>query len=510
VLVSPWGDDSIPLPDIKHDNEEARAIWISTDGCVRETRDRTTQISVPIATAVTDRRLLFLTQGERRGEPEEVYPVAYSEIAAVDTDGQRLLVTTTESVVWRMPFPDSSRMDPILRHLRWIGHLRGHILSIRNDTELAAGEITDDADSLDWEQANSTYEQARQRLDETIVAVQLVDPVATHHLAPELTDIERTLEQAHARLCIERAKSALSLASHLIENEEHDRARAKLREAQGYYDRARGQSDAVKRGDAFEFGPQRELQEELESLRWEIGTVVAEPIRQAHEAKIQARSATEPREKLDHWERAFSRYGHVLAFDWQKADGNVAGDPAEVRADRETAAERIVELREELARETWDTGATHQREGRVTAALEHCLDAVEHLERVSELTGTVELAGERKIEDRLEQMRSVVAQLREAPVESDTEPDDGETATEESETASDESTGGTDDSFRDDEIPSVSELADIDTHHEITLDLTDPTATVGQETSEDATAGDEREADDESPQTTEQAGNSNP
>jgi hypothetical protein len=491
-----------------------RAIWISTQGCVRETREQAHQISVPIATAVTDRRLLFLTQGERRGEPDDVYPLPYSEIASVDTDGETLLVTTTESVVWRVPFPDSPKMEPVLRHLRWIGQVRGRVLGIGNDVELAAGEITEDAYSLDWEQARSTYKRVRDELDEAVLAVQLVEPVATHHLAPELTEIERTLERTHARLSIERAKSTLSLARHLVENEEYDRAKAKIREANSYYVRAQNQSDAIKRGDAFRFGPQRELQEELENLSWEIETVAAEPIRQAHEAKIQARSATEPQEKLDHWERAFQRYGHVLAFDWDESGGSSPGNSEEVQADRETAAEHIVKLREELAREAWDTGATHQREGRTTAALEHCLVAVEHLERVCELTESVGLDDETAIEDRLDQMREVVSQLRESPNESATATDDDATDSEEdTEVDSDEThaSGDTGESFRDDEIPSVSELADIDTHHEITLE--DPTATVDEPADENATTDDrsERErttADDETPQATEQTGNS--
>jgi len=518
VLISPWEDDSIPLPDIRDDTEAARAIWISTQGCVRKTRERVHQISVPIATAVTDRRLLFLTQGEKRGEPDEVYPLPYSEIASVDTEEETLLVTTTEGVVWRVPFPDSPRMESVLRHLQWIGHVRGDVLSVGNDVELAAGEITENAYSLDWDQARSTYERVRERLDETVVAVQLVEPVATHHLAPGLTDIERTLEQAHARLYIERAKSTLSLARHLIENEEYERAREKLREAHGYYDQAREQSDAVKRGDAFQFGPQRELQEELENLRWEIETVAAEPIRQAHEAKIQAKFVTEPRKKLDHWERALRLYGHVLTFGWDDTEENLAGDPAEVQTDRETAAEHIVELRKALARETWDTGATHQRQGKITAALEHCLEAVEHLERVCELTDSFDLAEETEIEHRLDQMREVVDQLREGPDESATatDADGGETdSTADTETDRDEeqTSGDTAHSFRDDEIPSVSELADIDTHHEITLELNDPTATVDETDCEetavvDGDGGAETPNDEGAPQANEKTGNS--
>jgi hypothetical protein len=495
VLVSPWGDDSIPLPDIKDDTEAARAIWISKAGCVRETRERVRQISVPVATAVTDRRLLFLTQGESTGQPDEVYPLPYSEIASVETEGETVLVTTTESVVWRVPVPDSPRIEPVLRHLRWIGHVRGHVLSIGNDVELAAGEITEDAYSLDWEQARSTYEQIRERLDETVVAVQLVEPVATQHLAPGLTEVERTLEQAHARLYIERAKSTLSLAGHLIENEEYDRAEKKVREANGYYDQARKQSDAVKRGDAFQFGPQRELREELENLRWEIETVAAEPIRQAHEAKIQAQFASETQTELDHWERAFSRYGHVLTFDWDETDENVTGDPEEVRADRETAAEHIVDIRKELARESWDAGATNQRAGSVTAALEDCLAAVEHLERVCELADSAGLADETETEHRLDQMREVVSQLRESPDASATPPEDERVTDTEADRDEDQASGETAHSFRDDEIPSVSELADIDTHHEITLALEDLTAAADESGGGNTTVSDENEGE---------------
>jgi len=385
----------------------------------------------------------------------------------------------------------------VLAHLRWIGGLRSRLVRCGNDVELAAGEIREHAHALDWDRARASYEEVRERLDAIICDVQLVGPVETAHLAPELTAVERQLERAHTRLYIERAKAALAMGRHLVESEEYESARKRLREAQRFYDLALAQSDAVKRGDAFQFGPQRELQDDLENLGWEIETVAAEPIRQAHEAKIEAQFVDDPAEALEHWESAFRRYGHVLTLEWDDDGRNFAGDPAEVQRDRTSTAREIVRLRQELAKREWNEGARLQNEGRNAAALDHCTSAVEHLERGLELAEEFEAGDPAAIAGRLDGMRSVVDKLGErvargpADVEaprgegSGTQGESGLVDPYEDTRAGDADSGtavpgGGSRSGRDVDgdvepsdparIPSMDELENMDVHHEITLE----------------------------------------
>jgi len=417
VVISPWEEHTIDLPMITDDSERVRAVWVSPQGVQRVEDDEQRRVDVPVAMLVSDRRVVFVARGGDDESPSGTYTLAYSDLAGVDVDvdGEHLVMTTTAGVVWRVPLPSerSADHDSVLRHLRWLGALRNRIVSCRSDVELAAGEIREHAHALDWGRARTSYDEVREELDALVCDVQLVEPVSTAHLAPELGELERQLERAHTRLYIERAKAALAMGRHLIQDENYGSARERLREAQRFYDRARAQSDAARRGDAFQFGPQRELQDDLENLGWEIETVAAEPIRQAHEAKIEAQFLDDPAESLDRWETALRRYGHVLTLRWDDDGRNFAGDPAEVRQDRELAAERIVEVREQLAKQQWNAGATHQEQGDNAAALEQCSRAVDHLERVLELAEEFDVADPSAIAGRLERMQSVVDTLRE-------------------------------------------------------------------------------------------------
>lgn len=414
IVTSPWEEQSIDLPDITDDNERARAVWVSADGLVRFDGDDQQRVDVSTAMIVSDRRLLFVARGGDGDSPSGTYSLAYADLATVNVRETEVCLTTTGGVTWEAPLPsgDPDGLEAVLAHLRWIGTLRARTIGCQNDVELAAGQIREHAHALDWERAESSYTDVREQLDTLICDVQLVEPVAAHYLSPELTEIERTLERAHTRLYIEHAKSALALGRHLIEGEEYSRARERLREAQRYYDRAREQRDAVERTDSFQFGPQRKLQDDLENLGWEMETVTAEPIRQAHEAKIQAQFADDPEAALDHWEAAFGRYGHVLTLEWDDDGRNFAGNPEEVRDEREFASERIIELRNELAQREWDTGATCHQEGENAVALNHCTNAVDHLERVRALAGEFGHSGPPDIESRLDRMRAVVEQVR--------------------------------------------------------------------------------------------------
>ena len=433
VVTSSWEEDAIDLPSVTADDERTRAVWVSPQGVVRAEEDEQRRVDVEVAMVVTDRRILFVARGGD-SPPSGTYSLAYSDLAGVDAVSTELSLTTTGGVVWRIPLPEdrSSAFHTVIRHIDWLGGLRNRARSCETSVELATGEIREHAHALDWQRARRSYEEVREQLDRLICDVQLVEPVAFEELAPELTALERQLERAHTRLYIERAKAALAMGRHLIENEEYDRAGGQLREAQEFYDSARDLSDAVRRSDAFQFGPQRELQDNLENLGWEIETVAAEPIRQAHEAKIEAQFLDDPSAALDHWETAFRGYGHVLTLEWDDDGRNFAGDSGEVRRDRRVAAERIVALREQLAKREWNAGADRQAAGDDAHALDHCAKAVDHLERVHELATEFDVGDPSAIEGRIGRMRSVVDQLNEHVAGGDASEElqvDGETAT---------------------------------------------------------------------------------
>jgi len=431
IVTASWEDESINLAGVTADTERVRAVWMVPGGIVREEGENTRRVEVTVAMLVSDRRVLFAARGDESGSPSGTYSLAYSELAGVE-DGEELLLTTTDGVVWRVPTPESTTAEheTVLNHLLWIGGIRNRLVSCRNDVELAAGEIREHATALDWDRALSSYEEVRDTLDRLICDVQLVEPVATSKLAPELTRIERKLERAHTRLYIERTQAALAMGRHLIEHEEYEQAQDRLRDAQRFYDRARAMGETIRRGDAFQFGPQRELEDDLENLGWELETVAAEPIRQAHEAKIEAQFADDPEDALEQWETAFRRYGHVLTLEWDDDGRNFAGNPTEVRHDRAVAAERIVELRQDLARELWNTGAEHESDGEFGAALTYCSEAVSHLERVLTISRQSDVADPGSIEGRLDRMRDVVDRLESSvsgadkPESTDADPQD--------------------------------------------------------------------------------------
>lgn len=399
------------------------------------------------------------------------------------------------------------------------------MLQCHNDVELAAGEIRALANDREWETARETYAEVREALDMLITAVHWTEPIDTETLAPEVTTLERTLEEAHARLYLERSRSQLELGTYLIENEDYDQARKVMEQTQQYYERALVQREAVRRGDAFQFGTQRALDEAIERLGWEIETAAAEPIRQAHESKIRAKTADTAERALECWERAFRRYGLVLTLEWGDDERYFAGDHEDVRANLAEAGVRLIELRAALSHEDWNEGVRAAREGNVKAALERCQAARDHLERAHELA--TEFAPERAstFETKLERMAESLRDLRDGDADTvATEKSNPETAgtrskdTEYSEDAPLESTsiddkeadastsqevdssaeqsatdrlaqdapeGGTEDENtslperevpkadgdRNPDTPSLEDLSRMDTHHELTMDL---------------------------------------
>ena len=452
------------LTNITDDNERVRAAFTSPDGLTRISGEQERHVAVAVVMVVTDKRILFVASNQTGDDiGADAGALAYDDLAAVATEGDEpsiLALSMANGVRWEFPLPDADPdvIDSVVRHLRWVGELRSRLVACKNDLELAAGEIHDHADSMDWEDAEAVYADHRETLDRLIGAVQWTDPIDDHVIAPELTEMERTLERAYARLAIERAQSQLELGQQLVENEDYGQARTVLQSAQDQYERATGRADAIERGDAFRFGEQRELREELDRLEWEIEAVAAEPIRRAHEAKIMATNARQSAVAVDHWETAFRRYGNVLTLDWGDDDKNFAGDPEEIRAEMLTAATELIECHCDLAREKWNEGVTLERNDAVKDALRACTDATEHLDRAAELATEFHPGDTTAIERRRDGMKASLREMRdtatvEPPADGETQ---GETTDEDSET---EPPAG-----------SAEDLLDLDTHQEITFD----------------------------------------
>lgn len=455
------------LSVITDDNERVRAAFKTPGGLTRVGSDNQRHIATTAAMVVTDRRVLFMTDLSGDLDPEsDVSAVTYADVGAVSVvgDDQDILsISTAGGERWKFPLPetDPDTVGAVVRHLRWVGELRSRLLAAKNDIELAAGEIRDHAAAMNWEDAEATYEEMRQRIDRLIMGAQWTEPIDDDVIAPELTTLERKLEYAYARLFVERAHSQLELGTQLVENEDYDQGQTALQAAREHYERAADRADAVERGDAFRFGEQRELQEELDRLRWEIEAVAAEPIRQAHEARILGTNADDPAVAVDHWEAAFRRYGTVLSLEWGDDGCYFPGDPGEIQADMAAVGDRLVECHRELARDRWDQGIQAEQDGNVKEAIRTCTDAVDHLERARELATEFRPEDADDIGDRHQRMQQAVEAMREtAPVE---RPDERP-----------ETTPAGDDPVTDDseaETGAEDDLLDIDTHQEITLDM---------------------------------------
>lgn len=461
------------LDDIIDDNERVNTVLVSDSGLTRVGGDGHNEVEFAVGMVVTDRRILFAAvDSEMMGDTGTL---PYAELAAVTVDEGSLELATTDGVVWQFPVADADdeSVGSALRHLRWIGQVRSRLVSIRNDVEMVAGEIRAQAAEMNWEQARETYEQTREQLDDLICTVQCTAPLEDAVLAPDLATTERTLEGAHTRLYIERARSQLELGRHLVRNEDYDQASKVLEQAQEYYESAREWREVIKRGDSFQFGTQRDLQNDLEDLGWEIETVAAEPIRQAHEQKILAQNADDEEQAVEHWEGAFRRYGNVLTLEWGDSERNFAGDPQQVREEMRYAATHLIDNHETVARSKWNEGAKMEQNGALGAAVQRCKSATDHLERAHELAGEFDPARADTIASRLQTMFEALIEMRASAVEGPAETTDNpEESTDEDSEA--ETTGETPDQpseTEDEWPPSLGDLSEIDTHQEITLEV---------------------------------------
>jgi tetratricopeptide (TPR) repeat protein len=401
------------------DNEHPRAALISKGGVVRSENGATERIGSPAVVVVTNARLLFITPDENMEMQE--WSAYYSDLAEVSIEREaanRVEVSTCEGVGWRCTLPNANPevLDAVTRHLRWVGRVRAQVLALEERVDEAAEDIREHAANMDWDAAHEVYQAVREKLDTLVTNVQLTTPMADDTLAPELTDIERTLEEANVRLYIERASSQLELGRYLVEHEDYDRAADVLARARQLHQQADGQSDAVKRPDAFAFGRQRDLTEDIERLEWELQAVAAEPVRQAQEASIKADETDDPDAAVEYWETAVRRYDRILDLDWWKQAQEAAEDVDDARGERDRAVRQLVETRTEIAGERWREGVRSHERGDTAGALERLETALSHLDRAHELAVEFDHDDADGLSAHLSEVRSAIDTLQEDPV----------------------------------------------------------------------------------------------
>lgn len=375
-------------------------------------------VDVAVVMVVTDRRLRFVSgaAGAEAGSLE------YADVASValtlrdESEQDRAVeITSVDEVRWEFPLPDlTETVEATLRHLAWIGEVRRQLVEVSAEVERAADEMATLAEAKDWEGAEEVYEETRRTVDTVIGAVFATEPIADHHLAPELTDVERDLENAYVALYIDRSSAHLTLCQHLIENEDYGQARNVLARAKAQHQSARQHAESLQRGDAFKFGEQRELDQDLDRLGWEIEAVSAEPIRQAHEEKILANGADDPIEELEHWERALARYVNVLALEADHDERQFAGDEEEVHEEMGRAADNLVSLHRLLATSRWDQAVTHHDDGDIETAIEHYTAAQDHLSRAHDLAGQFDPETATTLREELEEVVDSLKRVRES------------------------------------------------------------------------------------------------
>lgn len=483
---SPLSADT--LERIISESERAYAVVEIDNGLSRIDDSEQRHVDVAVVVVVTSEQLYFVSGHADEGSAAEAGSLRYDHLAGVDVDADGLALSTVDGVVWQLPVDDAddTTVATVIDHLVWIGTIRSRVVSRRNDVELAAGEIRDAARDMDWERGVECYETHRSTIDDLLDAVFRTEPVPPNVLAPEVTELERTLVRAYADLLIERADSRLTLGQQLLRTGDHERARTVIEAAHADYETGREHAEALRRGDAFVFGEQRDLRDRLEQLGREIQAVGAEPLRRAQEATLLARSRADPAETVDHWERAFRRFGDVLAL---QGIAPVAGDVAEIRREIENAAGQLIAIHRALSRNQWEAGI-ERASADVDAAVAQLEAAISHLQRAQELAEEFRPEAASDLTLRLEKMREGVEELRDTETFTGrtddatsgvarTLPDDGTRATAGSGPAATDDVG--DEPQAPGDASDGEDLTDIDAHHDIQID-----AALG-ETDEDRT-----------------------
>jgi len=500
------------ISSIISDNERARAAFANRRGATKTVNGTADTRRPLVVLLITDRRIVFASPD---GDVPSDASLGYGEIATAGIETGRVnsvAIESVDSVQWtfRLPSADATTIDAVRRHLQWIEQVRQRFLEVRADIEMAAGVIRDHAESMDWEEALQQYRDTRDTLDRFISTLECTTPIENEVLAPQLTEIERTLEKAHVTLYIERARSELELGSYLIEHEDSGRPKEVLQRALRFYECATGQQDAVERGDAFEFGTQRTLKENIEKLGWEIEMVAAEPRRQAEEAKLKAQSTASIATAIEYWESALRRYEQALVLELGNHNRQFTGDPEELRTERDIAVEMLLDLCTEYSQSQWKKGLEQHAAGRIKAAIRCCETAISQLERACELAAEYDYPKPTHRDTRLSEWQKTVTAIRtgqftlteaeysrpssdsrtatgETSAESTSEngslPVDGDEFDDDSvlwrsaERTADESAGEATEAGPEPlDVPSLDDIKALDTHSDITLTLADPTA----------------------------------
>lgn len=469
--------------NIINDNERVAVALVNEEGLVQKDGYHRNRVEIPVGMVVTDRHLVFAAV---EGDGTDAGELSYAELAGIEVEGETLVLTTTDGLNWRFPLsePESEPVDIAVRHLCWVGEIRNRLVSIENDIELAVGKIRTQSEEFAWDEALGTYHETRGRLDELISLVQVTTPLQDDVIAPELTDLDRRLESACARLFIERAESQLELAEQLLEYGDFEQARKVFEEVHDYYDRAHWHTEEVKRGDAFQFGRQRDLVHTLEELRWEIEAAAAEPLQQAKEAAVQAEAVDTLETEIEHLETALEQYRGARTLEWDD-DHHFAGDVGAIDEELQQTAELLIERYEQAARNRWNDGSQLEANGQLESAMHECTVATEHLERAYDLAREFDSERAEKFESRLKQMFEMLLDMREADENAQGDADttegnrpgqhdsDADTRNGDGDSAKDASLSDIPESGRQryDDLPSLDELTEMDLHHEITLDL---------------------------------------
>lgn len=482
-----YSDGELPPPlppGIISDNERFALALINRNGLVRIDEGDEQRVEVPAGLVVTEEHIVF---GTLDGGASDRGALAYSELAGIEIQYDALAFRTTDGVTWKFQLieTDSEAVDIALRHLCWIGGLREQLVDMVAEVELIADRVENNSTRLNGEKLVPMYEETRRELDELFCLVQCTTPLKEDVLAPELIDIERTLEKTATRLLIQRTQAKVHRARELIADEEYEQARIALDEARERYERAQAHREETERSDSFQFGTQRTLATDLDELRWKLKSTAAEPLQQAHEAKLEAEATEDLKTAIERWETTFRRYRAVLSLEWADHQ-HFEGEPENVRAEIDNAGVRLIELHERAARKRWNEGARLEASGQLREAIQECTAALDHLERVHELAEHFDPQQAQEFEARLQKMFEKFLEMRGTRSQSRSDED--------------QHSSERDNWARTDDGPGTTEersVGTFDEHAASTLDPSSPLEKVAAEKRRERTASFERVSDPE-------------
>ena len=333
------------IADIIDDNERVFGSLVGPDGLTYVDGDTSRRVSNPVVAVVTGSRIVFAAMDERDNGGGSL---DYTDLASVQIEDDRVVFTTSEGVRCEVPLSaDEPGVDETCAHLHWVGDIRSRVVASSNDVDLAVGEIEDHAAAMEWEQAEAKYAEMRRTLDDLVVRLDAT-PVSYTALAPEITELERTLEKACVRMLVERAESEVALADQLLVKGDYDRVGSVLRDAERDTVRARSHAAVLERPDSFRFGEQREIFDSLDQVTEQIGGLATGLLESGHDARRRAATTGNPETAADLLETSLDCYRSFR-------DLGLAVDPGEPPS--EATIQRLEETHASL-REVANTAET--------------------------------------------------------------------------------------------------------------------------------------------------------